>query len=322
MEKYRSDIYTDQKSHGNSFWTRTAAVVVFAFICCFLWGSAFPCIKTGYSLFGVASDDTGSQLLFAGIRFFFAGVMVIAAGSIIQKRFLRLERRTVPKILTLSIFQTAGQYFFFYVGLAHASGVSSSIIEASSTFFAILIAAFIFRTEKLTLRKVTGCILGFAGVVLVQLGGASLTFHFVLNGEGFILISTLFSAVSSSLIKRFSSNSDPVTLSGYQFILGGIMLAAAGCISGVRLDFSGAGAAGVMLLFYMAFISAAAYTLWGILLKYNPVSRVSIFGFMNPVIGVLLSAVILGEYSQAFNLSALIALILVSLGIIVVNQKK
>ena len=72
----------------------------------------------------------------------------------------------------------------------------------------------------------------------------------------------------------------------------------------------------------MAFISAAAYTLWGILLKYNPVSRVSIFGFMNPVIGVLLSAVILGEYSQAFNLPALIALILVSLGIIVVNQKK
>lgn len=67
-------------------------------------------------------------------------------------------------------------------------------------------------------------------------------------------------------------------------------------------------------------ISAGAYTVWGILLKHNPVSRVSILGFMNPVLSVLLSAVFLGENREAFSLTGLLALVLVSLGIVAVNK--
>ena len=80
--------------------------------------------------------------------------------------------------------------------------------------------------------------------------------------------------------------------------------------------------ASVLLLIYMALISAVAYSLWGILLKHNPVSRISIFGFMNPVIGVLLSAVLLNEKNQAFSIYGLISLVLVCVGIYIVNRKK
>ncbi|MDD6550688.1 MAG: DMT family transporter [Lachnospiraceae bacterium] len=306
----------------NNIWTKTPFVFLFAFICCFLWGSAFPCIKYGYGLFGVPAGDAASQILFAGIRFFFAGVMVIIAGSLINHRVLKLSKMGIPKAIALSMFQTFGQYFFFYIGLAHASGVSSSVIEASNTFFAILIAAFVFRTENLTLRKIAGCILGFAGVILIQLNGASLSFNFSFMGEGFVLISALLSAFSSSFIKKWSADEDTVAMSGYQFMIGGAILAIGGVLAGGRLDLSRSGASGALLLCYMAFISACAYTLWSLLLKYNPVSRITIYGFMNPVIGVLLSAVILGEYAQAFRLSALFSLILVSLGIVVVNRKK
>ena len=89
---------------------------------------------------------------------------------------------------------------------------------------------------------------------------------------------------------------------------------------GGNLVFSGAMC--VINLVYMGFISAGAYTVWGILLKHNPVSRVSILGFMNPVLGVLLSAVFLGENREAFSLTGLLALALVSLGIIIVNVSK
>ena len=75
-------------------------------------------------------------------------------------------------------------------------------------------------------------------------------------------------------------------------------------------------------LIYMGFISAGAYTLWGVLLKHNPVSRVSIFGFINPVMGVLLSALFLGENKEAFSVTGLAALLLVALGIIIVNTQK
>ena len=76
-----------------------------------------------------------------------------------------------------------------------------------------------------------------------------------------------------------------------------------------------------LLLLYMAMISAVAYSLWGILLKYNPVSRIAVFGFMNPVFGVILSALLLGENNHAFSLYGLAALVLVSLGIFLVNRR-
>mgnify|MGYP000148319615 FL=1 len=77
-----------------------------------------------------------------------------------------------------------------------------------------------------------------------------------------------------------------------------------------------------LLLLYLGFLSAMAYALWGILLKYNPVSKVAIYGFTNPVIGVLLSALLLGEGGQAFSVKNLLALLCVCIGIIVVNLWK
>ena len=78
----------------------------------------------------------------------------------------------------------------------------------------------------------------------------------------------------------------------------------------------------VAMIGYLAFISATAYTLWATLLKYNPVSKVSVYGFMNPVIGVILSSVLLKEDKQPSLVTAIIALALVCVGIYVVNREK
>lgn len=73
------------------------------------------------------------------------------------------------------------------------------------------------------------------------------------------------------------------------------------------------------MLLYLALVSAVAYTLWGCLLKYNPVSQVTIFGFLTPVFGVVLSALLLSE-GDALGWQALGALALVCLGILLVNR--
>jgi len=75
-------------------------------------------------------------------------------------------------------------------------------------------------------------------------------------------------------------------------------------------------------LVYLAFLSAMAYALWGILLKYNPVSKVTIFSFMTPVFGVILSKLILIEESAVSFANVLIALILICIGIITINYQK
>lgn len=297
---------------------KTVVVWFLAMICCLLWGSAFPCIKIGYRLFEIEAADSASQILFAGVRFFFAGILALLIGSIWQKKWLLPRKEEFPLIFKLSIFQTILQYVFFYIGLAHTTGVKSSIIEGANVFIAILVASLIFHQEKLTSRKMVGCLIGFAGVVLINLTGSGLDMGFQWNGEFLILLSTLAYALSSVFIKRYSAIADPVMLSGWQFCFGGIVMTIVGKCMGGHLEFHGPVSG--LLLFYMAVISSVAYTLWAILLKYNPVSRVTVFGFMNPVFGVILSALLLQENGQAFSSRGLTALVLVCIGIYIVNR--
>lgn len=300
-----------------NFLSNPVVVLFGALICCALWGSAFPCIKIGYNMMHIASSDTASQILYAGCRFTLAGILAVFLGSLTQRQFLLPTKASLPHILELSLLQTILQYLFFYIGLAHTTGVKASIIEAVSTFVAIFVAGFLFHQEKVTARKMLGCLVGFAGVVLVNVAGNGMDLHFTANGDGAILLSTVAYAFSSVFMKRFSVQDNPVMLSGYQFILGGIVMAVCGFFMGGHL--SGFTLPAFAMLFYLGVISAVAYSLWGLLLKYNPISKVAVFGFMNPVIGVLLSAVLLNE-KDSLGFSSIAALVLVCIGIYIVNK--
>lgn len=300
-----------------TFLTNTACVTILAALCCLLWGSAFPCIKIGYKLFAIESGDAATQILFAGLRFTLAGILTTIFGSLGAKKLLIPKKTSLPLVLKLCLFQTILQYIFFYIGLAHTTGVKASIIEGSNVFFAILTAALIFRLEKLTVKKVVGCLLGFSGVVLVNLTGSELG-SLNLTGDGFILFSAIAYAVSSALIKIYSERENPVTLSGWQFLTGGIIMMIVGGLLGGKIPQVTLPA--LSMLFYLAFVSAFSYSLWGILLKYNPVSKITIIGFSNPVFGVILSAVLLNEGSQAASFTVLAALLLVCAGIYTVNK--
>lgn len=296
---------------------KTGIVWLGALICCILWGSAFPCIKIGYQMFKIAAGDVAGQILFAGCRFTLAGVFALLIGSILSRRLLIPQKKSLGKICRLSMFQTVLQYLFFYVGLANTTGVKGSIISGVNAFITILVASLLFRQEKLTGRKIAGCILGFAGVVLVNLTGSGIDLHFRLAGEGFVFFSTIAYAFSSVYLKKYSKEEDPVILSGCQFIFGGMIMIVCGLLAGGRISFGSM--TGVAMLIYMALISAVAYSLWGILLKYNPVSKVAVFGFMNPVFGVILSAILLKE-SDGIGIMSIVSLLLVCIGIYVVNS--
>ena len=303
-------------------WAWFPVTLITAVFCCVLWGSASPAIKIAYELFRIGPDDTASRIMLAGARFMIAGVMTIVFGSILAKKFLVPKRESWKNVAILAMVQTVGQYYFFFMALANTSGVRGSIINASGNFIAILFAVYIFRFEKMTLKKMLGCLIGFAGILLIMGGGQALMSggKVTLAGEGAMLAADFFYAASGCLIKIFSRDENPVTLSGYQFLLGGMVLFVIGSLMGGSLVFYSTQCA--LNLTFMGFISAGAYTLWGVLLKYNPVSRVSILGFINPVMGVLLSALFLGEGREAFSLNGLLALLLVSAGIIIVNKSK
>ncbi len=310
----------DGKNKSN-IWTKTWFIVLMATICCGLWGSAFPSIKIGYKLFDIASENSSAQILFAGIRFALSGVMVILAGSLIDRKFLVPKLKSILNIIILSLFQTIGQYFFFYIGLAKTSGVNASIIEATNTFFTILWACIIFKTEKISVWKILGCAVGFAGVCLIELHGTDLKNFSLGMGDVFVLISCLLASFVPSLLKKFSETEKPFVLSGYQFFIGGLVMILGATIFGGRISMPNQPVKAFGLLTYLAFISACAYTIWSLLMKPNDVSRVAIFGFINPVFGFFLSAILLNESSSAFSWVGICSLILVCVGIIFVYYK-
>ncbi len=296
----------------NKFFVAAAAL-----LCCALWGSATPFIKIGYELI-LPEKTVPSTILFAGIRFTLAGIITVLIYSIGRKKFLYPKKENLGKVALVSSFQTVIQYIFFYIGLSNTTGVKGTVGSGSSAFFCLLVASLLFRQEKLTFKKVFACILGFAGIILVNLNGLDFSMNF--TGDWFVIFSSIAYAVSSSLMKRYSSLEDPVVISGYQFIMGGFVMIAVGLLSGGTVIFPSINA--LLVLLYLACLSATAYAVWGVLLKHNPVSKVSIYSFMTPVFGVLLSALLLSEPSKTTPLNLCITLVLICAGIILLNFKK
>ncbi len=297
--------------------TKPHIIWLVAAFCCLLWGSAFPAIRAGYSALSIESTDTFSIILFAGIRFFGAGLLTLIIFSLVQKQPLIPKKNEFRKIGVLSLFQTILQYFFFYMGLAFTTGSRASVVNATSVFFAILIAALIFKQEKLTAAKILGSLVGFAGVILVSLD--AFTSGGSLLGEAFILLSSVSYAFSSVFMKRYSTDSDPAMLSGSQFMLGGAVMIIIGLAFGGTPGAINAG--GFILTVYLMFVSALAYSLWSILIKFNDVSRVAVCGFLTPIFGFVLS-LIFDSQSESSALLAVPALVLAVAGIIIVNKRK
>ena len=179
------------------------------------------------------------------------------------KKLLLPTKSSIPKIAMISLFQTVLQYFFYYIGLAHTTGVKAAVIVAAKVFAAILISSLIYRLEKLTMRKIIGCILGFSGIIIINMNGLKSGLNFSLLGDGFILISTIANGFSSVLIKKYSSNENPVLLSGWQFLFGGLIMAIIGLACGGNIGNITVNS--VTILLYLAFVSAAAYSLWAML---------------------------------------------------------
>ena len=87
----------------------------------------------------------------------------LVGGSIVAKQALIPQKQTIPKIGIISLFQTILQYFFYYIGLAHTTGVNAAIIVAANVFIAILLSTLVYRIEKMTAAKLFGCVIGFLG---------------------------------------------------------------------------------------------------------------------------------------------------------------
>lgn len=293
------------------------SVIGIAILCSILWGSAFPVLKIGYEELQMAPDDPIAKIVFAGMRFLLAGLMIIIPMLLINRKALFVGRKQISVLIWLGIIQTALQYYFFYNGLGNVSGMQGAILSSSGAFFAVILAHFFYKNDRLNWKKSVGIIAGFAGIIVAN-WGQDFQLAFSLTGEGYMILSGVTSAVATIMAKELAKGIHPFALTGWQLSIGATLMLLVGApqLGENAIVFTPFGWG---LLIYSAFLSAVAFALWYSILKYNKAGEISIYKFMTPVSGALLSALFIP--GESLNMFIIAAIALVAVGIIAINYQ-
>jgi drug/metabolite transporter (DMT)-like permease len=289
------------------------AVQFFAIVACLLWGTGFVPVKIGLRY--------ADPLIFAGMRFIIAGLVLLPFCGRIKDVFLNL-RNNFSKIIVLSFFQTFGLYSLFFIGMKFIPSAKGAVIIGASPVFAAITAHLMINNDKLNFVKSISIIIGLAGIL--SIGFDSQFWHMENMGELFgvilLVLGSVFSAVGNVIVSKNRGVIKPVLLNSLQFISGGVLLTMSSlAFEGIpHMNYP---AAFYLSLVWLSVMSAIAFSIWFILLQKSEVkvSELNVWKFLIPVVGVVLSWVMLPDEEPAVNV--VVGMVFVVLSIILIHSK-
>ena len=296
---------------------RPAWVCLFALTAAVLWGWAYPIIKIGFQEWGITPDMTGSKMLFAGIRFAISGLIILAMARGMHRSFRPARRLDWGFILLFALINTTFHYACFYIGLSHSEGSRAAILNSLSIFLVVVLACVFFKSDRMTLRKMVGVVLGMAGILILNLNGDAVSAEWSWLGDGMIIVNAICSAVASLLTRSMARRVDIIVGTGYSLGIGGLLLIVPGLLMGGALPHVTLW--GLALLGMLVGISTIGFALYNQLITHNPIGKVAIYNSLLPIVGAVTSCLCLGEPFQA---NYILAGGLVASGIYIVNAAK
>jgi drug/metabolite transporter (DMT)-like permease len=254
-----------------------------AILTCWLWSTAFAGVKIGLQY--------NAPFQFGGMRFILAGLMLfiyIGKPGKIIKAFIADWKF----ILLLSVVQFSAQYAFFYKGMNLVPGALGAMIIGSSPIFIAVIAHFSIKTDRMEPVKMTSIFIGLIGIAIITLGRTKVEIknELELLGIGLLFANNILSGYSNVLVSKYQTGRSPMILSSTSLFIGGLMLFAI-AIPTEGINWGPFPADYYISLFWLAFLSAAAFAIWYTLLQ-RPGVRVSVLNtwkFLIPVSGAALS---------------------------------
>lgn len=290
--------------------TRRNPLAVGAWIAvCVIWGTTYLAIRVALESIPVA--------LLAGIRWTMAGALMAAAVRALGHRLP--PRRTWGRVAVIAFLMTAvGNGLVVWAEQYVASGLAA-VMVALVPFWSVWVEGTRGRGERLTARTVTGLTLGFAGIVLLVWPQVSRG-----SGRGFVLgiialqLACAGWALGTSYTKHDDEETHPLAASALQMLLGGLILLVIGTFTGEwrHLTFT---ARTTGALVYLSLVgSLVGYSSYVYALRHLPVSFVSLYSYVNPVIAVVLGSLLL---SEPFVLRDAGAIVVVLAGIAIVSRR-
>lgn len=287
-----------------------------AFVCAIAWAGAFPLIKLGYQ--EIALPHLADKFVFAGLRFTLAGVVSLLVAYLMGKSFVVPTASCRRNLMLFTLINITLHYLLSYTGLAYLASSRSVILDSLGSFFMIVLSGLLFVDDKFTPAKLLGCLLGFAGVVIMNYQpGQDLFADITFMGDGMIILNTFCIAGGGIYAKFVSREMDVMVATGYSLLFGGALIWLGGLALGGSITLTTSKA--VWIVAVLIAISAFSFCIYNQLISYNPISKIAIFNSLMPVAGVLISSWLLGEpYILRYYLAAL----MVAMGIYVINSRK
>lgn len=281
---------------------RKSNTIIWAIITCLLWSTAYPFIKIGLQY--------TTPLHFAGTRFILAGLIILPF-TVRPGQYIRMIYENRKLALWVTLLQTLINYILFYIGMSFVPSALGAIIVGSQPFVTAVVSRIMIKEERFTFAKVITIIVGIAGIVLVSAGRQSFHFSGPMELTGVVLIFTanIATATSNVLVSKKVKNMNPLVLSSFSLLFGGIIIYLISVIFEKRNTGFSYPAEYWIVLLWLSFMSAFTFSKWYALLKRPEVkvSELNLWKFIIPVFGAILSWIIVpGENADWITVTGMI----------------
>lgn len=286
----------------------TLTIIVMA-----LWGSIFPCVKLGYAALSIASTAVPDIIMFAGVRFVLCGGVVTAIALLKRDKLSIPKVKSFTAIVFIGLFSIVLHYICTYIGLSVTDGSKTAIIKQLGSLLYVCFAFLFIKSEKYSIYKILGAIIGFLGIVAINVSSVGVNFAL---GDFLIIGASICTVIAGILTKNIAGNNSPFWITGIsQFVGGAILVILSLALGGKALIFN---LEGTLIFTYICCASTVGYLLWNYVLKTSDLSNLFIIKFVEPLFACVFSAILLGE--DFFKIQYLVAFVLISLGIVLGNK--
>lgn len=294
------------KNHEKASAVSNGVYVPLAILFSLLWASAFIAVKSGLA--------SSTPFFLMGSRFMMAGVALLAFAVFVQRASLPGSGREWAKLTVIGLLNNAAYLGIAAISLQSISGGMGAVLASTSPLMLAVAATFVLK-EKLGFGKVFGLALAFSSVAAIM---ASRTEAGESPGAmALLFFANAFLVAGTILFKRWSPEGSITVVNGVQLLAAGLVLLPLALL--VEPLGSIVWDANLFLsIGYLTFaVSCGAMAVWFFLLRNGDASRAGSFFFLNPIFGLILGAVLLGE---SFYATDIIGIIGVAAGIYLVQR--
>lgn len=290
-------------------WKRLLAFSIIYFV----WGSTFLAIRVGVLAV--------PPLLFAAMRFFTAGLLLVA-WMVFQREPWPTSREWKSVCLLAALIFVGDYGLLFWAEQKVPSGIAAVMMATIPAFIAMG-EVLLLRTQRLTAQLSGALVIGLTGVVVLMsrslnLGGAAIS----TIGAGALIAGSIFWSVASVITRRLPLPKSKLMSSGTQMLAGGVMLAVVSTTLGEPKRFHPAAVSGqawFALAYLIVMGSIVGFTSYVWLIHHESPTKVGTYAYVNPVVAVLLGYLLGGE---ALGLRTILGTVLVLASVLLITLGK